>query len=257
MIDSHAHLQFDAFDPDREEVLSRARAAGLEALVVVGIDLASSRAALELANQRADVFAAAGLQPNSEIEDLSRELAGIEVLLRQGAGKFVALGEIGLDFHHRDVPREAQEERFLAQLDLARKLRLPVIIHCRDAFAELFDLLAGGPSVPSGVLHCFSGTWREAAKALDLGFHVSIAGNVTYPKASELREVAGKVPLGRLLVETDCPFLAPQGHRGKRNEPSFLGETIACVAEVRGIRPEELAASTSGAARSLFGIPEP
>lgn len=256
MIDSHAHLQFDAFDADRDAVIARARAEGLAAAVAVGIDVATSRAALELARGRDGVFAAAGLQPNSPLEDLAGALGEIEALLGDAAGRIVAVGEIGLDFHWKDVPREAQEERLLAQLRLARRFGLPAIFHCRDAFPELLALLEREPPVPGGVFHCFSGTWEEASRALDLGFCVSFAGNVTYPKARALRDAAARVPLERLLVETDCPYLPPQRFRGRRNEPGFLRETIACIAEVRGMRREELEAAADEAARSLFRLPE-
>jgi TatD DNase family protein len=188
--------------------------------------------------------------------DLDAALSEIEAIVRESPREVVAVGEIGLDDYWKDVPLEVQRVRFVQQLGLARRLGLPVVIHCRDALDEIIALLEREGSLPPGVFHCFSGTPRHAERVLELGFHVSFAGNVTYPKASDLRHTAQRVPLSRLLLETDSPFLAPQARRGKRNEPAFLPYTLACLAEIHGVLPEELAKATLDSTLRLFSLEE-
>lgn len=256
MIDTHTHLDDSRFDEDRAEVLARAREHGIVALIDVGIDVERSRRAIELAEAHSDVWAAVGLHPASPVADATHEIAEIERLAREHRDRIVAIGEFGLDFHWQDVPREEQYTRLEAQLDLASRLELPAIFHVRDALDEFLAVLERNERLPRGVFHCFAGGPSEVERAVDLGFHVSFCGNVTYPRAETLRRAACAVPLDRLLLETDCPYLPPQPVRGKRNEPSFVAHTRDALAEARGVTREELEEVTDRNARALFGLPE-
>jgi TatD DNase family protein len=255
LIDSHAHLYFEKFDGDRGEVIARARAAGVQEIINIGIDLASSRQALDLTREHVGLFAVAGIHPTSRVADLDGELAGVEELARGHPGRVVAIGEIGLDYYWKDVAPEDQKVRLRAQLELARTLGLPVVFHCRDALDDLLAVLDGERELPPGVFHCFAGGPEEARRALGLGFHVSFAGNVTYPKAAVLQEAARAVPVEKLLLETDCPFLAPQPVRGERNEPAFVRHTRDFLAGLKGVPAADLEAATDATARRLFGLP--
>lgn len=255
MIDSHAHLYFDRFDADRDQVLERAREAGVEAVINIGIDAETSRAAVELAQTHDALYATAGLHPTSRVEDLDAELAAIEGLAREFPRAIVAIGEIGLDYYWDDVSHADQRLRLERQLLLARELGLPVVFHCRDALDDLIGLLETHPDlVGPGVFHCFGGDASDARRALALGYHVSFAGNVTYPKAESLREAARAVPIDRLLLETDSPFLAPQARRGQRNEPAFAVFTRDFLAELHGVEIEELERVTRRATVELFAL---
>jgi TatD DNase family protein len=229
-----------------------AAAAGLTAIVTVGTTLSDCEKAAALARRYRPVYAAVGIHPH--------EVKGIDAstydLLRLVAReeKVVAIGEIGLDFFYDHSPRDVQIRRFNEQLDLAEELDLPVIIHDRDAHAETLGLLRPRKGRLRGALHCFSGDAAMARECVALGFHLSVAGPVTYPKADQLREVAREIPLERLLIETDAPYLAPQPHRGKRNEPAFVVETARRLAEIRGMLAEELERLTAANARRLFRI---
>jgi len=255
MIDSHAHLYFDRFDEDRAEVIARARAAGIGAIINIGIDLATSQQAVALAAANAGFYAAVGLHPASKITDMEAELAGVERLAIAERGRVVAVGEIGLDYYWKDVSPGDQAPRLERQLDLATRLGLPVVFHCRDALEALLAALEARSSRPPGVFHCFSGGTHEAERALALGYHVSFAGNVTFPRSVELQAALGAVPLERLLLETDCPFLAPQPVRGRRNEPAFVQHTRDFIARTKGVPPEEVERATDAAARQLFRLP--
>ena len=255
MIDSHAHLYFERFDDDRSTVIERARAAGVDRIINVGIDAATSRAAIALAAEHRGFFATVGLHPTSAVIDLAAEIAAIRDLAVAHRGRVVAIGEIGLDYHWDTVAPSAQRERLAMQLDLAAELALPVVFHCRDALADLFAALEARPDRPAGVFHCFGGAPAEAERALALGFHVSFAGNVTFPKADELRAAASVVPIDRLLLETDCPFLAPQARRGQRGEPAFVAFTRDALAELHGVTPAELEREATRATERLFGLP--
>ncbi len=251
LVDTHCHLQSEAFSADREEVLARATDS-LAWLVVVGDDLESSRAGVELVGP--GVYAAVGVHPYHPelIED-----NGINVLsdlcARPGV---VAIGEIGLDYYkHNDAPHDLQQRAFRAQLDLAVTASLPVIIHNRDAEVDLAAILEGyAPRLRGGVMHCFSGDAAFAQRCLSWGFYISFAGNLTFPKANHLREAGATVPLDRLLVETDSPYLAPQPVRGKRCEPIYIRYTAETLAAVKGVDPEELNRLTTENARRLFGV---
>jgi len=253
LVDTHAHLHFPEFAGDLEAVLERARAAGVRCMVTIGTDVESSRAAVALAGREPDVWAAVGIHPHAASLADEARLAEIERLA--AAPRVVAIGETGLDFFRLLSPRDAQERAFRAQLALARRLRKPVLVHCRDAHEETLAILAEVPvGEAGGIMHCFSGDAGEARRCLDLGLLISLAGPVTYPKARALPEVAKVVPADRLVVETDCPFLPPQPYRGKRNEPAYLAVTAARVAELRAEPLEELASRMSENARTLLRL---
>ena len=257
MIDSHVHLDASLFDEDRDEVIARARQAGVEALINIGIDVESSRRSIQLARTVEDeltIFVAVGVHPQSPIEDTDTTLADIGELARQNPGRVVAIGEIGLDFHWDTVAREEQIPRLEQQLDLALDLDLPVIYHCRDAIDELLTLLEARERIPTGVFHCFEGGADDARRALDLGYRISFAGNVTYKNASRLEEAARFVPAEQLLLETDCPYLAPAPRRGKRNEPAFVVFTRDHLAGLKGMPGEELGRLAQTTTTDLFGL---
>lgn len=255
--ETHCHLNHRQFHTDREEAVERARAAGVRELLLIGYDLPSSREAAALARPHHQRFFTAGIHPheaetwNAETE---RELR--ELLRRPGA---LAVGEIGLDFYRDLSPRAAQYAAFRAQLDLAAELALPIVVHTRESITSTLDFLEpyarGGLR---GVLHCWSGTPAEARRALEQGFHLGIGGVLTYKNPGELPVVAAESPLDRLLLETDCPYLTPVPHRGKRNEPAYLPLIAERLAAVRGVTVEEVAAVTRRAAAALFrtALPE-
>jgi TatD DNase family protein len=256
LFDTHAHLHDPGFDADRDLVLARARAAGVARLVTIGADVASSEAAVALAARHPDVWAAVGIHPHDAATADDAALAKIAALLR--APRVVAVGEIGLDYFRDLAPRALQRAAFAAQLALAREAGKPVLLHCREAHADLLDILRADGSPPAGgIMHCFSGDADVARQALDLGLAVSIAGPVTYPNARRLAEVVRALPPERVVVETDCPYLPPQPWRGRRNEPAYLPVTASRVAELLGRPVETVAALTTETACRIFGVPAP
>jgi TatD DNase family protein len=280
LVDTHAHLDFPQFDADRPAVIERAKAAGIGAIVNVGTDLPSSRQAVALAEQHDCIYAAVGMHPHDAKKLDGAALAQLRELARHP--KVVAVGEIGLDFYRDLSPRDVQRRAFQAQLAWAAKLGKPVIIHDRDAHDEVMDILADWaiglrnsppvvpippippvPPVPSvakalngrlGVLHTFSGDVAMAEWAIDLGFYVSISGPVTYQNARQLPDIVRTLPLNRLLVETDCPFLAPHPHRGQRNEPAYVRLVAERIAALRGMAFDDLAEATTANAQCLFAF---
>lgn len=253
LTDTHCHLDTPAFDTDREAVFARAHEAGIARFVNPAYDLESSRRAVALAQARADVFAAVGIHPNDATTFSETALDALRALAQQP--RVVAIGEIGLDYHWNVATPKQQAEAFIAQLNLARDLALPVIIHCREAYDDCLALLeAHGRDLPL-VMHAFGGALHHARKALDLGYFIGIGGPVTYPKAHALREIVTYVPLERLLLETDSPYLPPQGKRGTRNEPAYLAIVARTIAERRHLALEALAAQTSHNAHTLFRLP--
>ena len=256
MIDSHCHLDDRQFDPDRDQVLERARQAGVRAALTIGSgdgppDL---EAAIRLADAVPWVYATVGVHPHEAAKAEASSLARLVDLCRHP--KVLAVGEIGLDYHYDHSPREVQREVFVAQLAIARRAGKPIVIHTREAWADTIALLREHWR-GTGVMHCFSGDYEQAVEALDLGFLVSFAGILTFPKAEALRQTAARLPLDKLLVETDCPYLAPAPHRRKRNEPAFVAETLEVLARVRGIRPEEADEATTANFANLFGTLKP
>lgn len=253
LIDTHAHLDGPEFQADLAATLERARAAGLSHMVTVGADLPSSRAALALAQQHEELFCAIGVHPH---DALQVDAACIEEIRAMAADpKVVAIGEIGLDFYRDRSPRDVQEEVFRRFIRLARELELPIIVHDRDAHERVMTILREEKADEvGGVLHCFSGNADMAADCIAMGFLISIPGTVTYPSNETLREVVRGVKIEHLLVETDCPYLSPVPHRGKRNEPAHVRLTAAKVAELKGLTLEDVGRITSLNARRLFGI---
>ena len=233
LFDTHAHLHFPDFADDLPAVLERARAAGVTRLLTIGTDVATSEAAVALAAREPHVWASVGVHPHDAADADDAVLAAIARLMAEP--RVVAIGEIGLDFFRNLSPREAQERTLRSMLDLARRVAKPVLIHCRDAHEATLAILAEARVAElGGIMHCFSGDVAIARRCLDLGLLISLAGPVTYPNARALPDVARFVPADRLVVETDCPYLPPQGYRGKRNEPAYLALTAARVAELRG-----------------------
>jgi TatD DNase family protein len=255
LIDTHAHLDQEEFDADRDAVIERAHAAGVEAIVAIGVTAASSLAVVELAGRHRGVYAAVGIQPNytAQVEpgDWERILALVD------RPKVVAIGETGLDRYWDYAPLDVQQDHFDRHLRLAHERDLPFVVHTRDSDAEVLAMLREarqrGPL--RGVMHSFTGTAETAAECVELGLHISFAGMVTFKKSDALRAVAATVPADRILVETDSPYLAPHPLRGKRNEPANVLHTAACLAGVRGLPAEEFAALATANARALFRLP--
>jgi len=261
-IDSHAHLEMQQFDEDREAMLARAQAAGVEAILAIGSGTGpgSLDCAVKLAQQHDFIYATIGIHPHEA--KLATDTDFTELAQLAGTEKVIAWGEIGLDYHYDHSPRHIQKEVFIRQMELARLARLPIIIHCRpsenseNAWHDCMRLLNEHwmPSGLGGVLHCFTGSLADMQAALDLGFMISFAGNVTFTKAQEIRDAAKQVPLDRMFIETDSPFLAPIPHRGKRNEPAFVKEVARQIGELRGVPAEEIGVIAAKNFRSFFGL---
>lgn len=257
-IDSHAHIDGPEFDADRDDVIQRARDAGVSAILNVGTGDPHSgvmERAVELAEANPDVYAAIGTHPHDA--RLFDERAEERIWkLATGSSKVIAWGEIGLDFHYDNSPREVQIDVFQWQLRLARELSLPVIIHTREAESETAEILQShwADSKLPGIMHCFSGSAALAEKAMELGFSISFSGIVTFKKAEELRSIAKQVPLDRLLIETDCPYLTPIPFRGKRNEPAYVVEVARCLADLHGLELAEIAKVTTSNFNRMFKL---
>lgn len=253
-VDTHTHLDDTRYNDDRDAVLARAREAGVERFVTIGCDLASSRAAVALAAQYDSVYAAIGVHPH-EVRHIAD--GWYDELLRLARHKkVVAYGEIGLDYHYNHSSPKEQRDRFREQVQLARELKLPVIIHTREAQKDTIAILREErASEVGGVFHCFSGDAWLAKDALDLGFYLSFSGIVTFQNAAMLREIAKTVPLDRLLIETDCPYLAPVPYRGKRNEPAYVVHVADQLAAIHGtLSPTDIGFRTTENAKRLFKI---
>jgi TatD DNase family protein len=256
LVDSHCHLDDQQFDPDREQVIERALAAGVERMMAIGTgggppDL---EAGLRLARQYPFMDATVGVHPHGAAKASPETLVALEALLAED--KVLAVGEIGLDYHYNFSPQEVQREIFIQQLQLAGRAGKPVVIHTREAWEDTLRLIREHFPNGRGILHCFTGTPDQAREVLDLGFHLSFGGVVTFPKADAVRESARLAPEDRILVETDAPYLAPVPNRGKRNEPAFVVETVRRLAEVRGVAPERIAeVTTANFERLLFAPP--
>ena len=259
LIDSHAHIDFPQFADDREAMLERARAAGVTTLLAIGTGPGPEKldSAIPFAEQHNWIYATVGIHPHEAKEVTSKHLDELAKLAKHP--RVIAWGEIGLDYFYDHSPRETQHKVFHDQMELAAHAKLPIIIHCRDAWTDCLDLLEKHwkPTGLGGILHCFSSTLEDARRGLDMGFLISFAGNSTYPKAQNLRDVAKALPLEKILIETDSPYLAPQSYRGKRNEPAYLAEVARTLASVRDLSPDETAAATSENFRRLFRLPRP
>ena len=260
LIDTHCHLNFRSYDHDRAQVLRRARQAGVNHIIIPAIDLESCQQALALAASEHAIFAAVGIHPNSSSDFDAPALDELRDWARNA--RVVAIGEIGLDYHWGKSPKQIQRHAFEMQLELASELELPVIIHNREASADVMVVLENwAPTAPSslsgrlGVLHSFSASCEIAERALALGFYLGFTGPVTFKNADELRDVAQRAPLNRILIETDGPFLSPQPRRGKRNEPAYVRYISDKLAELHRLPPEDMASQTTRNAASLFALP--
>ena len=257
LIDTHAHLQFKAYDLDRDKVIKR-NIKELEAVNNVGADLDSSKGAVKLTEKFDQLYASVGIHPHhaEKYYGTDEYLATLDRLAKQP--KVIAIGEIGLDLHqYKEAPPpdlKKQSEIFHKQVALALQYSKPVILHCRDAYDELFDQVKRYKRRTIGVVHCFMGSWEQAKKFLNLGLYISFTGNITYKGNDYIREIAGKAPDDRIMVETDAPYLSPQERRGTRNEPIYVKMVAAQIAACRNLSSEETAATTTQNAKSLFKI---
>jgi len=252
LVDSHCHLDDHQFAADRDAAIERARAAGVERMVAIGTgggppDL---EAGLRLARQYPFIYATVGVHPHDAAKATPETFARLAALAREA----VAIGEIGLDYHYDFSPRDVQRRVFVEQLTLAARSRKPIVIHTREAWDDTLALIREHGLPFGGIMHCFTGGPTEARQALELGFYLSFGGIVTFPKADAVREAVALTPEDRLLIETDAPYLAPVPHRGKRNEPAFIVETVRRLAEARAVTPEHIAAVTTGNFERLFGL---
>jgi TatD DNase family protein len=261
LVDSHCHLNDKKFDKDRDAVIQRAREAGVTAMVCIGYDMESSRRAVDIANSHDGVYAAVGVHPHDAKSLKPRDIDQLSRLA--DSAKVVAVGEIGLDYYRDLSPRDIQQGAFRDQLELARSLSVPVVIHARNADEETFEIIADYEQQalrdwpkdrPLGIMHCFAGDLPLALRYIEIGFMISIPTTVTYPDADRTRSVARGIPLRWMAVETDAPYLAPQRIRGKRNEPACVVDAVECVAGVRGARYEDVAEGTAISAAWLFGL---
>lgn len=256
ILDAHCHLADPRLYPDLEGALTRARAAAVETIVAVGAieTLETDRLTVEIAERHPQVFAAIGVHPHNAADCDEPRIAALIALAR--SPKVVAIGETGLDFHYMRSPIEAQERAFRRHLELARALDRPVMIHCRDAERRLGEIVRElGLPPAGGMIHCFTGDAGAAREFVELGFYVSFSGIVTFKKADALRAAAMMVPEDRLLIETDAPYLAPEPHRGKSNEPAFVRRTFETIVALRGTEPAALAARIRANAARLFRLP--
>jgi TatD DNase family protein len=257
IVDSHAHLESEDFDADRAEMLARAKASGVETILAIGSGGSGPDkldAAINVAKDYDWIYATIGIHPQDAQLANEDHYAQLDRLAKNP--KIIAWGEIGLDYYWPDNPREIQHVVFRRQLAHARAAKLPIVIHCRDAWDDCLAILKQdwAPSGLGGILHCFTGTATDAAAGLEMGFMISFAGNVTYPKMQHLRDAARVLPLERILTETDSPFLPPQGKRGKRNEPANVAEVAQTLGSVRNLGTEEIAATTAANFRRFFRL---
>jgi TatD DNase family protein len=255
LIDTHCHLDFDQFNDDRAATIERAREAGVTRMIIPAVDLHNCHDVIRVAEQFAGVYCAVGVHPNATAGWESRDLDELRGFAAHP--KVVSIGEIGLDYHWDKSPKAQQQKAFIEQMILADELDLPIIIHNREASDDVISLMWASPLVDkwnAGVMHSFSATPLIARKALNLGFHLGFTGPLTFKKAQALRDISAEIPLDRILLETDAPFLTPEPKRGKRNEPCYVPHIAAKLADVRGISVEEVAAATTANAVRLFNL---
>jgi TatD DNase family protein len=256
LVDSHAHVDLSNFDGDRDAMLARAQAAGIGTLLAIGNGPEVERlgAALPYAEQHDWIYASIGIHPHEARHATDAHYEELDRLARHP--RAIAWGEIGLDYYYDHSPREVQVQVFRRQLEQARSAQLPIVIHCREAWSDCLKILEEDwrSSGLGGIFHCYTGTIEEARQGMDIGFLISFAGNVSYPKTQNLRDVAREIPLDRLLIETDSPFLAPLPYRGKRNEPAYVAEVARTIANVRNLPAEEVARATAENFRGFFSL---
>ncbi|HHV35070.1 MAG TPA: TatD family hydrolase [Syntrophomonadaceae bacterium] len=252
IIDTHAHLDDNKFKGDFESVQARALEAGVTRIISVGTNFTSSRHACVLADEHPEIYAAVGVHPHDAITVVPRTLEGLRLLA--GSSRVVAWGEIGLDYHYNFSPQDCQLDVFRKQLEIAGELNLPVIIHDREAHQEVLSVLGDFPGITEVVIHCFSGDLRIAEECVKRGYYLGIGGTLTFPNNKKLQDVVKRVPLEHILLETDCPYLAPQPWRGKRNEPAFVTAVLEEIARLKDVSQEEVAATTTNNAEKLFRL---
>lgn len=251
--DTHAHLNAEQYNEDLQEVIDRALSEGISNIVVVGFDRPTIEKAMELTEKYDFIYASVGWHPVDAIDMTEEDLQWIEEL--SSHPKVVALGEMGLDYYWDKSPKDIQQEVFRKQIRLAKKVKLPIVIHNRDATADIVEILKEeGAGEVGGIMHCFSGSPEIAQECVDMNFYISLSGPVTFKNAKKPKEVADVIPLEKLLIETDCPYLTPHPHRGKRNEPSYVKLVAEQIAEIKGLSTEEVAQATTENAKKLFGI---
>ncbi|WP_251554301.1 TatD family hydrolase [Neobacillus muris] len=253
LFDTHAHLNDEQYKEDLQEVIERMQEQGVSNVVVVGFDQPTIKRAMELAEQYEFIYACVGWHPVDAIDMTDEDLRWIERLAAHP--KVVALGEMGLDYHWDKSPKDIQKEVFRKQIRLAKKVKLPIVIHNREATADVVEILKQeGAEEVGGIMHCFSGSPETAKECIDMNFYISLGGPVTFKNAKKPKEVAADVPLDKLLIETDCPYLAPHPYRGKRNEPAYVKLVAEQIAEIKGLTYEEVAEATTQNAKKFFGI---
>lgn len=252
LIDSHVHLNNEQFDLDREYLIKNLKNNGIELVVNVGADLKSSIESVELAKEYENIYATVGVHPHSAKDLTDDMLEELKDLTKEK--KVVAIGEIGLDYHYDNSPRDIQRKWFKKQIQLAKELDLPIVVHSREADQDTLDILKEESKGLKAIIHCFSSDRAMMKEYIDLGFYISLAGPTTFKKTDELKEVAKEIPIEKLLVETDCPYLAPHPYRGKRNEPMFVKHTAELIAKLRGMTLEDLALQTNKNTKSIFAI---
>ena len=251
--DTHAHLNAEQYNEDLQEVIDRALSEGISNIVVVGFDRPTIEKAMELTEKYGFIYASVGWHPVDAIDMTEKDLLWIEEL--SSHPKVVALGEMGLDYYWDKSPKDTQKEVFRKQIRLAKKVKLPIVIHNRDATSDIVEILKEeGAGEVGGIMHCFSGSPEIAQECVDMNFYISLGGPVTFKNAKKPKEVADVIPLEKLLIETDCPYLTPHPHRGKRNEPSYVKLVAEQIAEIKGLSTEEVAQATTENAKKLFGI---
>jgi TatD DNase family protein len=253
LIDTHAHLDFPEFGPDIDVLIDRAAEKGVAEIITIGVDLPSSQKAVELAGAHPQIFAAVGVHPHDAFDMDDESMESLCVLARER--RVVGYGEIGLDYYRGYKPVDIQKRCFERQLELVCELRMPAVFHVREAHDDFFRIVEKfSHRLSGGILHCFSGDWKVAERCLDMGFYLSVPGTVTYSNASVQQDVVRRAPFERLLVETDCPYLAPVPFRGKTNEPAYVHYTAEKVAELRGCSLDEVARQTTQNAHRVFSL---
>ncbi|MEH6943981.1 TatD family hydrolase [Bacillus sp. JJ722] len=253
LFDTHAHLNAEQYEEDLEVVIERAQEEGVSNIVVVGFDRPTITKAIQLADSYSFIYAAVGWHPVDAIDMTEEDLAWLEELAAHP--KVVALGEMGLDYHWDKSPKDIQKEVFRKQIALAKRVKLPIIIHNREATQDIVNILKEeGAEEVGGIMHCFSGSEETAKECMKMNFYISFGGPVTFKNAKNVKEVATQIPLDRLLVETDCPYLTPHPYRGKRNEPGYVKLVAEQIAELKNLSFEEIAKITTENAKKLFGI---
>ncbi|GKU85031.1 TatD family hydrolase [Niallia sp. NCCP-28] len=253
LFDTHTHLNAEQFEDDLEATIQRALDAGMEKMIVVGFDRPTIEKAMELIDKYSFLYASIGWHPVDAVDMTEEDLVWIEELAKHP--KVVALGEMGLDYHWDKSPKDIQKQVFRKQIQLAKKVKLPIIIHNREATADIVEILREEEAKEvGGIMHCYGGSVETAKECIEMNFYISLGGTVTFKNAKKPKEVAASIPLEKLLIETDCPYLAPTPYRGKRNEPSYVQLVAEEIAEIKGISYEEVAKKTTENAKKLFGI---